>query len=145
MMNNVARMDSSRNCFSNPLVTPGQPISTPDHCEAKASKTNQRSFRQQLYFHHVWSLELLFSVMSAVQYMLSWMFGVFRLGLGFLVFLILALRRLVACVVALSFRLRIWHRRRVLQLADDTFPLAVLTGLLYSPVCNSVRFFLSRV
>lgn len=29
---------------------------------------------------------------------------------------------------------------RILQLADNTFSLTVLTGLSYSPVCNSIRF-----
>ena len=57
-----------------------------------------------------------FSVKSSVAVHVHFYVWGFRLSLGFLVFLSLALRRLVASVVALSFRLRTWHRRRSLRM-----------------------------
>ena len=139
-------MDSSQNCFSNPWshrVNQFRPQTIAK--QSRAKQTSDRYVSEQLYFHHFVHSNFCFSVKSSVAVHVHFYVWGFRLSLRSLVFLSLALRRLVARVVALSFRLRTWHRRRIFQLADNTFSLAVLTGLLYSPVCNSIRFFLSRV
>ena len=56
-----------------------------------------------------------FSVKSSVAVHVHFYVWGFRLSLRSLVFLSLALRRLVARVVALSFRLRTWHRRSCIE------------------------------